>query len=516
MNDPQIWWYITRASALIAWVLMTLSVIWGILLSTRIMRRIDNPGWLRDLHSYLGGMTLIMVALHMVTLMLDGYSQYTLVQVLVPYTKDYEPFAVALGILAFYILLAVQGSSLLIARMPRKFWKVVHYASYATLILVSLHAGWASSRDVDTLWYKVLAIVLISSATIAVVVRVLTRGRTGRAPTAKAWTHKSGTIPSVAPVAAGAPLLPATRTMVVASTSLAADAVMAIRLVPLGGGVLPIWYPGAHITLSLPNGLQRQYSLCGDPAERDHFDIAVLKTRHSEGGSEFIHANLTPGMTLEVSGPLNHFELEPASDYLFIAGGIGITPIKAMIESLPERRHWRLLYAGRSRTTMAFVDDLLERYPDRITVHARDEQAGDLDIASLVVDTEAQVYCCGPESLMSSVAAFVPAAQMHSERFVAVERVSDVAAQAIDVTCRKSKKEFVVGADQSILEAMEANGIPVLGSCRKGVCGTCEVRIVEGKPVHLDSVMPDEEKDSLRVMYPCVSRAEGTQLVLDI
>lgn len=516
MNDPQIWWYISRASSLIAWALMTLSVIWGILLSTRIMRRIDNPGWLRDLHSYLGGMTLIMVALHMVTLMLDGYSQYSLVQVLVPFTKDYEPLAVALGILAFYILLAVQGSSLLIARLPRKFWKAVHYASYATLILVSLHAGWASSKDAGSLWYKILAIVLISSATIAVVVRVVTRNRTGRAPTAKAWTHTSGTIASVAPAAAGAPLLPATRTMVVTSTSLAAEAVMAIRLVPLGGGALPVWYPGAHITLSLPNGLQRQYSLCGDPAERNHFDIAVLKTAQSQGGSEFIHTNLQPGMTLEVSGPLNHFELEPASDYLFVAGGIGITPIKAMIESLPERRHWRLIYAGRSRTTMAFLDELLERYPHRVTVHASDEQESGLDIASLLVDTEAQVYCCGPESLMSTTAALVPPEQMHSERFVAVERTSDVAAQAIDVTCRKSRKEFVVGADQSILEAMEANGIPVLGSCRKGVCGTCEVRIVEGEPVHLDSVIPDAEKDSLRVMYPCVSRAVGDRLVLDV
>ena len=132
----------------------------------------------------------------------------------------------------------------------------------------------------------------------------------------------------------------------------------------------------------------------------------MLKTRHSEGGSEFIHANLKPGMTLEVSGPLNHF--------------------------------------------------------------------------------------------------------------VAVERASEVAAQAIDVTCRKSKKEFVVGANQSILEAMETNGIPILGSCRKGVCGTCEVRVVEGEPVHLDSVMPDDEKDSLRVMYPCVSRVTDDRLVLDI
>jgi ferredoxin-NADP reductase/DMSO/TMAO reductase YedYZ heme-binding membrane subunit len=516
MNDPQIWWYISRASALIAWALMTLSVVWGILLSTRIMRRIDNPGWLRDLHSYLGGMTLIMVGLHMVTLMLDGYLRYSLADVLIPFSKDYRPVPVALGILAFYILLAVQGSSLLIARLPRKFWKAVHYASYATLILVSLHAGWASSKDAGSLWYKILAIVLIGSATIAVVIRVVTRNRTGRAPTAKAWTHKSGTIASVGEASAGVPLLPNTRTMVVTSTSLAADAVMSIRLVPLGGGTLPVWYPGAHITLSLPNGLQRQYSLCGDPAERDHFDIAVLKTPQSLGGSEFIHANLAPGMTLEVSGPLNHFELEPASDYLFVAGGIGITPIKAMIESLPERRHWRLIYAGRSRTTMAFLDELLERYPDRVTVHASDEQDSGFDIASLLVDTEAQVYCCGPESLMSSTAAMVPAAQMHLERFVAVERVSDVVAQTIDLSCRKSRKDFVVAADQSILEALEANGIPVLGSCRKGVCGTCEVRIVEGEPVHLDSVMPDDEKDSLRVMYPCVSRAVGNRLVLDV
>lgn len=221
-------------------------------------------------------------------------------------------------------------------------------------------------------------------------------------------------------------------------------------------------------------------------------------------------------MTLEVSGPLTHFELEPASEYLFIAGGIGITPIKAMIESLPARRHWRLIYAGRSRTTMAFLTELLERYPDPITVHASDEQDAELDIASLVVGTEAQVYCCGPESLMSTVAALVPAAQMHSERFVAIERTSGLAAQAIDVTCRKSKKEFVVAADQSILEALEVNGIPVLGSCRKGVCGTCEVRVVDGEPVHLDSVMPDDEKDSLRVMYPCASRVVGRELVLDV
>ncbi|MEK7663490.1 MAG: PDR/VanB family oxidoreductase, partial [Actinomycetota bacterium] len=307
-----------------------------------------------------------------------------------------------------------------------------------------------------------------------------------------------------------------TRTMVVSTLQEVAQGVLAIRLLPLGGVQLPVWHPGSHVTLHLPNGLQRQYSLCGDPAERTHFDIAVLKTEQSEGGSEWIHANLSPGMTLEVSGPLNHFELEPANEYLFIAGGIGITPIKAMIESLPERLKWKLVYAGRSRSTMAFLDELVERYPDRVTVHASDEAKKPLDVFALTKSATSQVYCCGPESLMATVSEYVPADRMHLERFVALERESASPAQPIEVTCRKSKKSFVVDADETILEALEENGLPVLGSCKKGVCGTCEVRVVEGKPIHLDSVMDDAEKDRLKVMYPCVSRAEGGKLVLDL
>lgn len=511
MNEPHIWWYITRASALIAWVLMTLSVLWGILLSTRVMRRIDNPAWLQDLHRYLGGLTLFMVALHMVSLMLDGWLKFSLAETLVPFATDYKPLAVALGIISFYILLAVQGTSLFMNRLPRKFWKGLHYSSYAALLLVALHAGW-SGTDVSSWWYRVLAIVLISVATIAVLVRIITGTRAGSSPRST-QTH---------------PVVPATekpnparkhidaRTMVVSTLQEVAHDVLAIRLLPLGGGQLPVWHPGAHVTLHLPNGLQRQYSLCGDPAERTHFDIAVLKTEHSEGGSEWIHANLSPGMTLEVSGPLNHFELEPANEYLFIAGGIGITPIKAMIESLPERRQWKLVYAGRSRSSMAFLDELVERYPDRVIVHASDEAKKPLDVFGLSSSATGLVYCCGPESLMTSVAEYVPADRMHLERFVALDRESRSPAEPIEVTCTKSKKSFVVAADETILDALEENGLPVLGSCKKGVCGTCEVRVVEGTPIHLDSVIDDAEKDRLKVMYPCVSRAEADKLVLDI
>jgi len=523
MNEPHLWWYVTRASALVGWALMTASVLWGILLSTRVMRRIDNPAWLQDLHRYLGGLTLFMVGLHMVSLMLDPWLKFTVVEELIPFGTDFKPLPVALGIVAFYLLVAVQGSSLIMNRLPRKFWKGLHYASYGALLLIALHAGWTGT-DVSTWWYRVLAIVLIGVATIAVLTRVIVGRRNGASP-AKASTSTITDVPAVAQSTAEdagehhvrpTPATLTKRTMVVASIEPVAAEVLAIRLVPLGGGQLPVWHPGAHITLFLPNGLERQYSLCGDPAERDHFDIAVLRTQHSEGGSEWIHSELALGMTLEVSGPLNHFELEPASDYLFIAGGIGITPIKGMIESLPERRKWRLIYAGRSRSTMAFVDELEQRYPDRVEVYARDEQKVDLNVTSLLEGNTAQVYCCGPESLMSAVAAEVPPKLMHLERFIAVARTSVVPAGEVNVTCRKSKKDFTVPAGTSILSAMEEAGVPIMGSCNKGVCGTCEVRVVEGTPVHLDSVMDDAEKDRLRIMYPCVSRATGDKLVLDV
>ncbi|MEY4102683.1 MAG: hypothetical protein RIR88_817, partial [Actinomycetota bacterium] len=190
--------------------------------------------------------------------------------------------------------------------------------------------------------------------------------------------------------------------------------------------------------------------------------------------------------------------------------------IKGMIESLPERRQWRLIYAGRSRSTMAFVDELQQRYPDRVEIYARDEQKIDVNLTELLDGTSAQVYCCGPESLMSAVAAEVAPKRMHLERFVAVARTSVAPLGDVQVACRKSKKDFTVPAGTSILSALEQGGIPIMGSCNKGVCGTCEVRVVEGTPIHLDSVMDDAEKNRLRIMYPCVSRATGEKLVLDI
>jgi ferredoxin-NADP reductase len=504
VNSPHIWWYITRASAIIAWALMTLSVVWGTLLSTRVLRKVDNPSWLQDLHRYLGGTAMVMVVAHMVTLMLDGWLHFSAAAVLVPFATDYRALPVAIGILAFYLLIAVQGSSLLMRWLPRRFWKGVHYSSYLVVVLVSFHAG-LTGTDVGSLWYRAVAASIIGLSVIAVLVRVVAGNRA--AGRGSAVVRAQSTPPT-----------PARRglTMRVAATFRVSDEVLGIRLVPTAGEILPVWRPGAHITVTLPNGLERQYSLCGDPADRSHFDIAVLRTLDSQGGSSWIHANARPGVPLEVTGPLNHFELEPAFSYLFVAGGIGITPIKSMIESLPDRRDWHLLYFGRSRRSMAFADELSARYPGRIWVHASDENVTGLDIEHLLSTVDGDVYCCGPETLMARVASAVPRERMHLERFTPIERTAIGAPQSVRVTCRKSKKDFAVPSGQSILDALEENGMPVMGSCRKGVCGTCEVRVVGGLPEHLDSVVDDEEKDRLGVMYPCVSRATTPELVLDI
>ncbi|TXN30013.1 2Fe-2S iron-sulfur cluster-binding protein [Lacisediminihabitans profunda] len=513
MTSPHLWWYITRASAIIAWALMTLSVVWGTLLSTRVLRKVDNPSWLQDLHRYLGGTAIVMVVAHMVSLMLDGWLHFSAAAVLVPFATDYRALPVAIGILAFYLLLAVQGSSLLMRLLPRRFWKGVHYASYLVVVLVSFHAG-LTGTDVGALWYRVVAISIIGLSVIAVLVRVIAGNRAAgnrvagnRAPGRSDAVRRER--PGSAPVRRGV-------TMRVSATFRVSDEVLGIRLVPSAATVLPVWRPGAHVTVALPNGLERQYSLCGDPADRSHFDIAVLRTLDSQGGSSWIHANVRPGVQLEVTGPLNHFELEPALSYLFVAGGIGITPIKSMIESLPDRRDWHLLYFGRSRRSMAFADELAAEYPGRVWVHASDENATALDIEHLLSTVDADVYCCGPESLMARVASVVPRERMHLERFTPVERAAIGAPQSVRVTCRKSRKDFAVPSGQSILDALEQNGLPVMGSCRKGVCGTCEVRVVGGLPEHLDSVVDDEEKDRLGVMYPCVSRATTPELVLDI
>jgi ferredoxin-NADP reductase len=227
---------------------------------------------------------------------------------------------------------------------------------------------------------------------------------------------------------------------------------------------------------------------------------------------------------VRVRGPRNHFALVDAQHYRFIAGGIGITPIFAMIEAAQRAGNdWTLLYGGRTRASMAFADDLVERYPERVTVWPQDER-GLLDLESLFKDPEDNtlVYCCGPEALLSAVeqhSAHWPAGILHIERFAAKAPTAEEVAAALDqfeVVCQRSGRAFEITSDQSILEVLEEEGIPILGSCYEGVCGTCEARVLEGTPDHRDSVLTDAERAAGEVMLICVSRSRTERLVLDL
>ena len=474
---------------------MSASVLWGVLLSSRVLRSIDNPVWLQALHRWLAGTALIMTGLHMLSLMLDSWVHFTPTEVLIPLAADYRPWPVALGIVAFYLLVAVYGSSLLRARMPRRLWKALHFGAYVTVVLVSFHAGW-SGTDVGAWGYRLTAFALLSLTTVAVLVRVLTSAGDVKIPASQGQ--------------------PPPRKMTVTAVYPLSRNVLGIDLAPAGGGELPVWATGAHLIVHLPNGLRRCYSLCGDPADRYRYRIAVQLASHSRGGSAWLHSAAVPGTTLEVSGPDNNFPLEPAAEYLFVAGGIGITPIKAMIESLPAHRGWRLIYIGRSRATMAFSAELERRWPGRVTVHARDEAGTRPDLKRILVGSTAAVYCCGPESMTDQVTVLVPPSRLHVERFRPATRPPAGARRPIDVTCNRSGIHVKVSENQSLLDALERAHVPVYASCREGVCGACKVRVLAGAAEHLDSVAGDEVKDVAGVMYPCVSRAHTPTLTLDV
>jgi ferredoxin-NADP reductase len=315
-----------------------------------------------------------------------------------------------------------------------------------------------------------------------------------------------------------------TTDLVVRRRSTPAAGVVVLDLAHPENEDLPRWGPGAHIDLILDDGLTRQYSLCGDPRDSGIWRVGVLLDPNSRGGSQYVHQNLSDGSAVRVRGPRNHFPLVDAQHYRFIAGGIGITPIFAMIAAAERAgTDWTLLYGGRTRTSMAFTEELTERYPERVTVWPQDER-GLLDLESLLKEPEDNtlVYCCGPEALLGAVeqqCAHWPTGVLHIERFAPKAPTAEEAAEALqqfEVVCQRSGVTIEITPDESILEVLEAAEIPVLGSCYEGVCGTCETRVLAGTPDHRDSVLTEADRAAGEVMMVCVSRSRTERLVLDL
>jgi tetrachlorobenzoquinone reductase len=312
--------------------------------------------------------------------------------------------------------------------------------------------------------------------------------------------------------------------VVIAERAWEAKDVVRVVLRRPNGERLPEFGAGAHVDLFLPNGLTRQYSLLNPCGDFDRYEIAVSRSSVSRGGSSYVHTALGVGETLDISEPRNNFNLRSDHEtFLFVAGGIGITPILSMIRYCESRRwKWRLLYLTRSRACAAFREELAAFGADRVRFHF-DDEAGclfDFTVGSFDVQSGVPIYCCGPAPVMKAVGEFSarrPDNPAYFEWFTAPEEggVRSMAT-GFDLKLSRSGRVLRVPQDKSILEVLEEHGYDLPCSCREGMCRTCETTVIAGEPEHRDYVLSSAERAAGRTMMICVSRALGPTLVLDI
>ncbi|MCK8614679.1 PDR/VanB family oxidoreductase [Gordonia sp. C13] len=301
--------------------------------------------------------------------------------------------------------------------------------------------------------------------------------------------------------------------------------VIALTLAAAGGGVLPSWHAGAHIDVLLPSGRMREYSLCGDTADREHYRIAVRRIPDGGGGSIEVHDALRVGDVVSIKGPRNAFPLavpghgSPARRIRFIAAGIGITPILPML-SVAERfgLDWSMIYTGRSADSIPFLDEVA-KFGDRITIRT-DDQHGLPTMSELVgpvpdSDADLAVYCCGPVPMLENLRRHLfdrPDIELHYERFSPppVENGSP-----FTVTLASTGAQVPVAADESALAAIRRVMPSVPYSCQQGFCGTCKVRTLSGDVDHRDNILTEPEREA-GTMLTCVSRSAGGNLTLDL
>ena len=298
-----------------------------------------------------------------------------------------------------------------------------------------------------------------------------------------------------------------------------APGVLSLHLASLDGAPLPAFEPGAHIDVKLPDGTLRQYSLCGDPNDLSHYRLGI---RAVSGGqsSGFVHKRLRPGDVVTVSTPRNNFPLVAAKHYIFVAGGIGVTPFIPMMRAVSAKKgSFTLLYCNKRNEDAPFLAEIA-KLGGELSLHAS-EAGTRLDVAQrfATIEKDAVIYCCGPEKLMLAVEEATsgwPEDSVHFEWFAPRSRPECEVSDSFEVICQASGKTLTVPAEKSILEVLGENGIEVPRSCEQGICGTCEVRVVSGEVDHRDSILSSAERVANQTMMICVSRCRGARLVLDV
>jgi ferredoxin-NADP reductase len=310
--------------------------------------------------------------------------------------------------------------------------------------------------------------------------------------------------------------------LVVLSVAAVATGVISLELAAPGAAALPEWTPGAHIDLHLPSGLVRSYSLHGDPRERGAYHVAVLNAPDGRGGSAEVHRIAAPGVAVRASAPRNAFALEQASHYLFLAGGIGVTPLLAMAREVSRRGStWTFVYGGRSRDHMAFLDALSALPGGELHVVPQDE-AGlpDLAAAFAALPAGAAAYCCGPSGMLEAALAIGeqtrPDIPVRLERFVAPAPADLGEDRGFEVELARSGVTVTVPPGVSVLDAVRAEIPGVMSSCEQGICSACETAVLAGIPDHRDSVLTAKERAANNYMMICVSRALTPRLILDL
>lgn len=300
-----------------------------------------------------------------------------------------------------------------------------------------------------------------------------------------------------------------------------------VVLTDMFGKSLPAFAPGAHLKIKVPGGI-RSYSLCNLPEARDHYLLAIRHSPSSRGGARYLCEECNVGDTLEVCGPRNNFSLSPMhKSVVLIAGGIGITPIISMADQLAQQDvEFELHYSARSRAEAAFVDRLNNSpYRDRVRFHLRGEPGFErLDLEAIISGLAANqhVYLCGPQAMVDHAHTLAQRVglrdRLHIERFGAsdVPPVADSAEGGFEVIAARSGLRIEIPADCSIAAALQAHGVDVPLSCEQGICGMCQLDVLDGTPDHRDEFLSDEQRAAGDSILPCVSRARTATLTLNI
>jgi ferredoxin-NADP reductase len=305
--------------------------------------------------------------------------------------------------------------------------------------------------------------------------------------------------------------------LVIDQVTVEAENILSLRLKAADGAALPAWEPGAHIELVLPSGRRRQYSLCGELNDRRTYRIAVLQVPTGRGGSVELHAIARAGQLITVHGPRNHFSLVASPAHLFIAGGIGITPLMSMATRVASAGcPWKLVYAGRRRASMAFIEEVIALGANQVDVLPGDER-GRPDLGAIIdaAPSGAAVYCCGPDRMLQEVQQRVLARgdlSLHCERFTGVTAAGGAAFQ---VQLERSQHVLDVPDNRTVLQAVRDIVPGVAVGCEQGICGACRAIILAGEADHRDALLSEAER-AAGAMLLCVSRARTKKLTLDL